>query len=382
MDDEMNKRSVLFQDYTPIILICVGIIGIIIFLTLSGCETSVDEDWEGFGAGAGIHPFVAPYEDNHDQYLEEELYPLSDCQVCHGADYAGGTSGVSCLTCHTDPGGPEACGTCHAMPPADPHPQLNSCFYCHDEVVNANNVIIDEELHINGSVEYEVGDHHPFAEPYQDNHPVYLRTNLFPLEDCQACHGTDFSGGLSEESCLDCHTYPGGPEACNTCHGNFSADPEIHSNQAPPPDVVGNTSTGLVTVGAHTSHLEGVQYTDGIRCIDCHLVILSWNTSGHIDPSPAEVPFDGIAVQGGATPVWNRTSETCSGTYCHGDAVPQWTIVNGTQAACGSCHGIPPPEPHFTWPTLEECSVCHGQVIDDTGTIIAHDLHLNGEVTY
>ncbi len=35
---------------------------------------------------------------------------------------------------------------------------------------------------------------------------------------------------------------------------------------------------------------------------------------------------------------------------------PSWTTVNGTQAACGSCHGAPPPAPHLQ---SADCGACH-----------------------
>src|SRR5690349_9994819 len=38
------------------------------------------------------------------------------CTDCHGDDFAGVRSAVSCRTCHTD--GPTACTVCHAQPPA------------------------------------------------------------------------------------------------------------------------------------------------------------------------------------------------------------------------------------------------------------------------
>ncbi len=42
---------------------------------------------------------------------------MRGCQQCHGLQYDGGISGVSCMTCHTNPDGPENCATCHGVPP-------------------------------------------------------------------------------------------------------------------------------------------------------------------------------------------------------------------------------------------------------------------------
>ena len=58
----------------------------------------------------------------HGNYIAAMAYDIRPCQQCHGADYAGGTSGKSCLVCHQQTGGPENCATCHGMPPP---PSLN-----------------------------------------------------------------------------------------------------------------------------------------------------------------------------------------------------------------------------------------------------------------
>ncbi len=47
-----------------------------------------------------------------------------------------------------------ACGTCHALPPATPHPALTQCSLCHGSVVDAANHIIDKNKHINGQTDY------------------------------------------------------------------------------------------------------------------------------------------------------------------------------------------------------------------------------------
>ena len=71
---------------------------------------------------------------------------------------------------------------------------------------------------------------------------------------------------------------------------------------------------------------------------------------GHIDhPLPAYVIFGNLA---GSTATWNGS--TCSNVYCHGATLangggtatkPLWTVVNGSQSQCGSCHGLPAPPP-------------------------------------
>ena len=60
------------------------------------------------------------------------------------------------------------------------------------------------------------------ASPTASNfHGLTLKANNYNLQDCQQCHGRSYDGGTAGASCNDCHVFPGGPEACNTCHGNF-----------------------------------------------------------------------------------------------------------------------------------------------------------------
>jgi predicted CxxxxCH...CXXCH cytochrome family protein len=49
----------------------------------------------------------------HGVYIAANKWNLSGCKTCHGGDYSGGTSGSSCLGCHTNSNGPENCRTCH-----------------------------------------------------------------------------------------------------------------------------------------------------------------------------------------------------------------------------------------------------------------------------
>ena len=59
----------------------------------------------------------------HGKYIREQKWQMSSCWTCHGRNYAGGSSQVSCLTCHSKAGGPENCTTCHGStnpaPPQD-----------------------------------------------------------------------------------------------------------------------------------------------------------------------------------------------------------------------------------------------------------------------
>lgn len=157
------------------------------------------------------------------------------------------------------------------------------------------------------------------------------------------------------------------------CHGT-------ESSVAPPLDTKGNESSSERTVGAHASHLQAAPtWHRKVECTDCHQVPMALGDAGHIDtPPPAELTFGEIA---GATE-WNGTS--CTNAYCHGATLgggartePVWTTVDGSQAACGSCHGAPPPPPH---PEGTDCGACHPTMQPGTSTFLDPDSHINGKL--
>jgi predicted CxxxxCH...CXXCH cytochrome family protein len=221
--------------------------------------------------------------------------------------------GVGCsnVACHDGGGGSNraplwtvvdgtqaACGTCHALPPPSPHPAESDCVRCHGAVVNASQSFLQPALHVNGRVDVS----------------------------CVACHGDDESA-------------------------------------APPRDLDGNVDASFPGVGAHRTHLD-----NGVACSECHVVPDANDplaSPGHIDEvHGAELVFGPLANSDGVTSSFNGV--TCA-TYCHGGSAfiqggsntePAWTIVDGSEASCGSCHGVPPPAPHPTVPPTA-CGGCH-----------------------
>ena len=235
---------------------------------------------------------------------------------CHGVSLKGGN--------HTEPDWmldpPAACGQCHGLPPPPPHPVVASpfqCAGCHLDIFTQG------ERHIDGVLDLAVG--------------------------CTSCHGDATSG-----------------------------------SPAPPRDTLGNTSTLQRGVGAHRAHLgDGgpSSWHAQVTCDDCHTVPTRYDDPGHLGPLPAELTYSGTAVARGAVPSWDGAR--CS-NYCHGQTIdggsnrtPNWTTVDGTQAACGTCHSLPPAAPH---PANPNCSTCHGAVINAAGVFIDPSLHINGQV--
>ncbi|MHB1687961.1 MAG: CxxxxCH/CxxCH domain c-type cytochrome [Ignavibacteriaceae bacterium] len=235
-------------------------------------------------------------------------------------------------------------------------------------------------------------------------HGNVVKANNWSMKDCQQCHAADYSGGTTGASCKSCHTSAKGPEACNTCHGNFSDT--TYTFIAPPRDLNGDTSTTAVGVGAHFNHLYGDSLSSNVQCSSCHVVPQSVYSPGHINPGqPARVTLGDLATTNIASnAVYNYNGATCSNTYCHGNFVfskdsaeagdqfafadsemvgnnktVTWNKVDGSQAACGSCHDLPP-KGHIGPIPLTKCFTCHQGVVDDQGNIIDKAKHINGKV--
>ena len=214
-----------------------------------------------------------------------------------------------------------------------------------------------------------VHEHGWMDENSQEFLGVFLREHGFDLAACRSCHGEDYEGGISGESCSVCHKE--GPEACNTCHGSLETS-------APPKDVEGHTETTFRGVGSHQAHVLGGEVGTPLGCSACHVNPESFDAPGHIDGArPAEITWGELARAGGADPTWDGT--TCSNVYCHGEFAPVWTKVGEGQAACGTCHGLPPGGTH---PASDICNLCHPGVVDENRVIIDRDRHIDGEVDY
>jgi predicted CxxxxCH...CXXCH cytochrome family protein len=224
--------------------------------------------------------------------------------------------------------------------------------------------------------------------------PVWTRVDGSQI-GCTGCHGmpprsSAHSAVANGASCAPCHagytasavnsaTHVDGmvdaAASCTSCHGDPSrAGPAA---AAPPRDTRSNVSTTARGVGAHQAHLAGGLLRAGIACTECHAVPAT--LASHPDSSLGLV-WGPLARGGGAVPSWNGAALTCS-NYCHGatlaggsDITPTWNVVNGTHAACGACHGVPPPAPHAA---SSACGGCHAGY---TSTTVNLTTHVDGQI--
>jgi len=163
---------------------------------------------------------------------------------------------------------------------------------------------------------------------------------------------------------------------CQRCHGG------ANGNEAPPVAVDGATATTDPGVGAHQAHLVAGRLRGPIACGECHQVPA--DVTSHVN-GKAELSWGALTTTDGAGPSFG--AGRCANTYCHGGNLghggslkdPEWTRVDGTQAACGTCHGNPPPS-HDAGAT--QCSDCHSGTVNADGTIRfapdATSLHIDG----
>ncbi|MFH1861638.1 MAG: CxxxxCH/CxxCH domain-containing protein [bacterium] len=318
-------------------------------------------------------------DDNSPNFHGDQVADLSTCAECHGTDYTGGSSQVSCYTCHS----------------LFPHPiewsNVNSSGF-HGSAVSSSGFELNdcEDCHFEESTQtwscWSCHVYFPHAgDITSSQHGGLLASMHYQVWLCQTCHGSDYSGGSANVTCLSCHTYS--PEACNTCHGTFSAAPNDTSTWAPPPDVQGNTNTSLRSVGAHQQLVNGGTVGGPYSCNQCHILPNSVQEPTHLDtlPPQAEIHFGDIATEEGElNPIWNPQTATCTNTYCHGNfefgnpnnSPAVWTNQNGSQTQCGTCHGLPPTNPDH--PQISDCSLCHSNVVNQNYQIIAPWLHVNG----
>ena len=377
-----------------------------------------------------LYPHLSGWTDSstalfHGDYIQSRSWDLQSCIPCHGRDFNGGGSGVSCYKCHdayphntdwTSPVAPNSHGRFLKAKSWD----NQNCAGCHGATFTGGNTGVS-------CLTCHPTYPHSVTFPPPGYHPAYLTANGFPLTQCQQCHGTSYTGGaVVNVSCsnpnpgipgLKCHVNPDNsaksPESCNTCHGDISASASLVSSWAPPRTIAGDTARTVRGVGAHQAHFE-TDFAQQVQCQECHTVPASVSAAGHIDAQPyrATVGFNGPLgrlVTGNGTyvpnPSYDGVANTCSNTYCHGNwrarkatssymymyadsvmrgenASPIWT-GGSSQYACGTCHGLPP-KGHWSV-TPGTCGVCHTNqsglpIVDANGNIVDPSKHINGKI--
>jgi len=209
------------------------------------------------------------------------------------------------------------------------------------------------------------------------------------MAECSRCHGAVV--GADNRTIADPMRHVDGQvdvavtETCTGCHGS--------GNAAPPVDTSGRTTTTVSGIGAHQTHVLGTSSSRPVACNECHVVPSLVLDQGHVDSlRPAEVSLTRTARAFGGAPEY--VAGTCRDTSCHGAVFPDgndsggskktptWTRVGSGEAACGSCHALPPPAPHPYASLNPVCNKCHEDIAPDNVTFVRPDLHVDGVVTF
>lgn len=192
---------------------------------------------------------------------------------------------------------------------------IDNCLACHGETLDdgGESGVACADCHNTRQEDGPLANHDPI------NHKILVQNSGWDLESCAYCHSDNYKGNDLTGDCTTCHTNDAGPEACNTCHGDFAAaDPLEATDIAPPADLYGETRPFSTGVGLHNYHV-----TSGVSCNLCHASpVNSFDDPSHIDG-------DGIAeVNPDFIRTWDRDNGTCT-TGCHvqdGEFVEkQWT---------------------------------------------------------
>ena len=318
------------------------------------------------GNGTASHPFGQAWLDkksptNHG--ITAKKNP-AECTACHGADYNGGTAGVSCYSCHFSPAGslvPPGSSWSHG---SVPHSSLSSygvvCNNCHNTDRTYGNAPAScHDCHATGAAP------HPTGQTWLDRksatfHGVPAKQNV---AQCAACHGSDYNGGSSGVSCNKCHFGPSGtmvPQGqswthgtvphsslssygtvCNQCHGldrSYGIGPaschDCHGS-------VASHQTGQVWLDRKSAAFHGIPAKQNVlQCAACHGSDYRGGTAGvscytcHFGPSGTKVPAGRIWVHG-TIPHDSLSSFVTVCNKCHG---LDRTYGNGP-SSCHDCHG-------------------------------------------
>lgn len=226
-------------------------------------------------SGIGVHKsgFLNPGSpDFHGKFIEAKNWNLEECSQCHNSDYSGGLVSPTCLTCHNQPDGPEACNTCHG--------------------------VFDDPTKI---------------APEMGAHSAHLySTDNAKLVECVQCHSvpTDFAtvGHIDNTSAAEIIFGDFAKLKTNSL-GAFAQDPTLPEFVPNPAYTISNGSCASVYCHGYfkNGNTNNVVAFDGgeseIKCGSCHGDVSTGN------PRPK------ITTEGGSHP----NVQDCS--LCHGDVV-------------------------------------------------------------
>ncbi|MCU0452929.1 MAG: CxxxxCH/CxxCH domain-containing protein [Bacteroidetes bacterium] len=328
---------------------------------LTGCADLQEQLPPATTAGANVHPDgwnVPAASTFHGKHIRANGWEMTSCQQCHGAlnSTNGGTSGVSCATCHSQPAGPNDCTTCHggvnAAPPRDldgtttvtspgvgAHQfhlasmttgKLVQCAECH--TVPAATA---DSGHIDASLPAEVPMNGAIVRTARSGvtpSPAYSFTNNTCGGTYCHCHGSFKNGNLTNAPTWNAPAGTGA--ACGTCHGNTAAS-------TTPQKALPKTAAGG---GTHPNYTQCVWCHDQTVNASASIVDASKHVDGTIQIYPYGGSFSCRHCHGStnASPpvdLAGNTDRTAPGVGAH--QIHRAGGALGKAVACTECHISP-----------------------------------------
>lgn len=215
------------------------IVGFVVFLY--GCSEVKNDLTVATVPGIHATGWVDPSSANfHGKSLETTNYDLNACKSCHGGDFSGGTSGVSCSNCHASP---QSCNLCHGNNEhINPPKSLNGGQLNTDRGVGAHVQHLTSDTTQRHSAIVECNECHLPVNSFADSNHISKDGQKFakvifgtlsrtvtegvtpnPTWNKEAqtctntyCHGTFKNGNQSAAPVFN----DPGSVVCGSCHGN------------------------------------------------------------------------------------------------------------------------------------------------------------------
>ncbi|MDD5773514.1 MAG: CxxxxCH/CxxCH domain-containing protein [bacterium] len=262
----------------------------------------------------GTHPSNWNLPANHGITAEVDF---SACQTCHGTDFKGGTSGISCFNCHNGPGvNHPAAAWIIPNHKTNAVANITSCQKCHGtNYLGGGSKVACNICHMENQTKVHMTAWYPDV---RFNHSSYAKTNGTTKCANINCHGASLTGVTgSGPSCLSCHIWPLTISNCVTCH-------------ATPPS--GSAYPNIA--GSHAVHTAFIN----VNCSSCHTGAGA-NTNKHIN-NTTDVIFNNVYKAKSGNLAYNGLNVTCAKVSCHGgQTTPNW--LNGSiniNTQCNLCH--------------------------------------------
>ncbi len=208
---------------------------------------------------------------------------------------------------------------------------------------------------------------------------------------CNTCHFHNSTNGSFSGACTTCHGYP--PSTANGLVGYARPEDAKTGATQDSPGAHVTHATGRY-MACNTCHTGYAGKTMPSNTIDIGFAINGSNFRGFAG-NVAGGGFNGTTLNSGyswsngsnTTLTTGNSSITCS-NYCHGSTLtggtitkPTWTISDGSQKTCGTCHGVTPATAPIAGSHTRHaavsaipCASCHGARLNND--------HVNGSVEW